>query len=374
MYLKSTFEKTIKNNSEKKGRQALKSENIEHSHLSFKDDGKGLYAIVDIDMPYIILYEMISIKGNAAIYQEYSERQKVLSRSDYEDFRRVSKKLHMHNFYELTYVLSGELTLSIEDEEVVYKAGDCCLCNKNIHHWEHNDNSAEFVLFLIKEEYVKEVFQNNFEYDENRRLVLIDNVFDVFFSENKKNPLYDAKIYNDYRLMDNADPRPAISLINSMITELSENQSGRSHMMKALFCRFFELLRNAEMYQEEIHWARLSNAENIVYQIAKAYKKKDGIFSRQEIEKITGYQSDYVERIFKKITGKTLLEYGKEIVVQKAADLLNDTDLSISDICEKLGYSNRNYFNKIFEAKYGVSPSEYRKLRKHKSGNRLEKV
>ena len=87
----------------------------------------------------------------------------------------------------------------------------------------------------------------------------------------------------------------------------------------------------------------------------------NGIFSPAEIEKITGYNGDYVERIIKRYTGKTLSAYGREFLVQKAADLLKHTDLSIEEICRRQGYSNRYYFNKIFFEKYGITPSQYRK-------------
>jgi len=361
MYPKTTFDKKTKENAQNTDKRNLKSVDYARSHLSFSDDSDAIYTLIDIDMPYVILYEKISMKSNTTVYQEYSEFQKILVQNPYSDFMNFSHKLHVHNFYELTYVLSGELTLTIENEDVIYKAGDCCLCNKNIHHMEQPNSEVEFILFLIKEEYLTELLRSNYFYDNNHHPVQIDSIFDVFFAENKKNPIYDAKIYNDYRLMSGMDSGFLIEIINDMITELSGDKSGKSYMMKALFCRLFELLQNNEMYREEIHWAQLSNIENIVFQIAKAYKNKEGIFTRQEIETITGYQSDYVERVFKKITGMTLLGFGKEIVVTKAADMLVDTELSITEICERLGYSNRNYFNKIFSTKYGMTPSEYRK-------------
>ena len=82
-------------------------------------------------------------------------------------------------------------------------------------------------------------------------------------------------------------------------------------MMKALFCRFIEMLEISNNYQTEVHWAKLSNDEQIVYKIANAYQNKLGLFSRSEIEELTGYNSDYVERIMKRSTGKTLSAYGK---------------------------------------------------------------
>ena len=125
-------------------------------------------------------------------------------------------------------------------------------------------------------------------------------------------------------------------------------------MMKALFCRFIEMLENSNSYQTEVHWAKLSNDEQIVYKIANAYQDKLGLFLRVEIEALTGYNSDYVERIMKRSTGKTFL-------LKRAAKMLTDIDKKVGDICEMLGYSNRNYFNKLFFKEYGLTPFAYRK-------------
>ena len=78
-------------------------------------------------------------------------------------------------------------------------------------------------------------------------------------------------------------------------------------------------------------------------------------------KKITGYNGDCVERIVKRHTGKTLSAYGRDFLIQKTAELLRDTDLSIAEICERQGDSNRYYFNKIFAEKYGMKPSEFRR-------------
>ncbi|MBR6736856.1 MAG: PocR ligand-binding domain-containing protein [Clostridia bacterium] len=54
----------------------------------------------------------------------------------------------------------------------------------------------------------------------------------------------------------------------------------------------------------------------------------------------------------------------KSIRLEKACSLLTDTALSITEITEKIGISNYNYFSKIFKQKYGVTPTEYRKNNK----------
>ncbi|WP_024853957.1 helix-turn-helix transcriptional regulator [Mediterraneibacter gnavus] len=83
---------------------------------------------------------------------------------------------------------------------------------------------------------------------------------------------------------------------------------------------------------------------------------------RTELSQALGYSADYINRIIKKLTGHTLVEYNQKIVLQIAADYLKTTNININEICEKLGYTNRSFFNKIFKDQYGVSPSKYRTM------------
>lgn len=53
--------------------------------------------------------------------------------------------------------------------------------------------------------------------------------------------------------------------------------------------------------------------------------------------------------------------YIKNVRLEKAASLIRHTNMSVWEICEKTGFSDVNYFMRIFKKKYGVSVSEYRK-------------
>ncbi len=71
----------------------------------------------------------------------------------------------------------------------------------------------------------------------------------------------------------------------------------------------------------------------------------------------------YFSQLFKKKTGKTYLNYLTELRVLRAKQLLWNTDLKVAEICTLVGYSDANYFNKVFEKNEGMKPSEYRKQR-----------
>lgn len=46
--------------------------------------------------------------------------------------------------------------------------------------------------------------------------------------------------------------------------------------------------------------------------------------------------------------------------VTKAKELLEDETVSIKEVCYKVGYSDPNYFSKIFKKATGMTPTEYR--------------
>ncbi len=64
---------------------------------------------------------------------------------------------------------------------------------------------------------------------------------------------------------------------------------------------------------------------------------------------------------FKQYTGSNFVNYLKEIRIDKAKNLLADTDLKIIEISQMVGYENEKHFMKIFKSMCGVSPGEYRK-------------
>ncbi len=70
---------------------------------------------------------------------------------------------------------------------------------------------------------------------------------------------------------------------------------------------------------------------------------------------------NYVSSIFKKEMGQSLTNYINEVRVESSLNLLRHTDLSISEIGERVGFKDYNYFSRIFKKQMNVSPAAYRK-------------
>ncbi|MGH4050311.1 MAG: response regulator transcription factor [Clostridium sp.] len=83
--------------------------------------------------------------------------------------------------------------------------------------------------------------------------------------------------------------------------------------------------------------------------------------SLQSISNKTYLTPAYMCSIFKEQTGTTINCYITKYRITKAKDLLKDHNMKIIDITLKVGYSDGNYFSKIFKKETGLTPSKYKK-------------
>lgn len=68
----------------------------------------------------------------------------------------------------------------------------------------------------------------------------------------------------------------------------------------------------------------------------------------------------YLSYLFKKETGQSIIKYITLFRLNKARELLQDTNMRIIDICEKVGYEKLSYFCAIFKNNFGITPAKYR--------------
>lgn len=81
----------------------------------------------------------------------------------------------------------------------------------------------------------------------------------------------------------------------------------------------------------------------------------------QDIAKQCLISESAVHHMFKKQLGQTPVRYLNEIRVNQAIRLLENSDYSISDIIQRVGFSSENHFRKVFADMTGMTPLKYRK-------------
>lgn len=107
--------------------------------------------------------------------------------------------------------------------------------------------------------------------------------------------------------------------------------------------------------------ARTSGHSHVIHQIQTAvahnYYRK---LSVAEICAETGLNTEYASKLFKQETGQRLVEYVNCYRIKKAKSLLLESDLSVADIAEMVGFSSENYFCSVMKKYEGKTPETMR--------------
>ncbi|MCX7842004.1 MAG: response regulator [Clostridia bacterium] len=72
---------------------------------------------------------------------------------------------------------------------------------------------------------------------------------------------------------------------------------------------------------------------------------------------------NYLSQLFKTETGENFIDYLTKVRMDKAKDLLINTDLKALKVAEMVGYPNPRYFSEVFQKYFGSTPTEFRKCK-----------
>lgn len=134
----------------------------------------------------------------------------------------------------------------------------------------------------------------------------------------------------------------------------------------------FSLMRKEEIVKD---WARCFQEasrmvvkyqmidDRLVYRIGKyVVVHVDEKLSLENVAEGVYLNPSYVSHIFKKVTGMNFTDFMIEVKVDRAKVLLRDSRAKIYDVAGTIGYSNAEYFAKIFKKKTGYSPAAYQRM------------
>jgi AraC-like DNA-binding protein len=261
----------------------------------------------------------------------------------------VSSYLHRHDFVELAYIASGKGMHEIDGILSCVSCGDVFLINTGVPHRFISDDHHHLLIYNCI--FLPVVLQREFSSGENFIQMAYNYLFRSFsFPKQSKTYL---------KLSDNGNT--IASILEEMYLERSEQQDGYRQMLKAnlyrLLISLFRLLRN------DSHSTRDSTVyPKLVVENAMAYMHNhcERDIRCQELAEHTYVSSSYLARIFKQITGKTVISVLQDIRIEKACRLLCESDASIADIASLCGYADRKFFYSLFSRLVGVTPSAYR--------------
>ncbi len=255
--------------------------------------------------------------------------------------------MHAHEFIEIAYIAEGKGSHTVCGETSEVSAGDLFLLNAHVAHEFRSDPDRPLLVYNC-------IFQ---PLSVDRSLKENDNFVDVAYRY-LMHTLGEEDAPGDYLRLRDGGRQPLKPLLEDLFSEFKHKEAGYRQVLKAdlikLLIACFRLYR--QQPGQESAFAKLVAEQALDY--LKAHYSQP---VRCEDLAARCYLSvSYFSKIFKKVTGTTMVQMLQSIRLQNAMELLTRTDLPVAQVAQRVGYSDVKYFYKLFEQSQGVSPGAYR--------------
>ncbi len=245
-------------------------------------------------------------------------------------------------------VIKGAVSVEIGTETVCAESGDFFFIPSSMVYRVIADENAASVRAMVFDSSIIEVNMENFDTE----------IFYMFYVQsrnkitvfNHEHPIYETLVYcmneayDEYVSKDVCYKLPIRANIYLIMTALLRYYCGSKDELDRMIYHNVMRLRPvinyiSEHYSEKIYIETLSDMITV--------------------------SPDYFTKMFKDSIGKTPIDYINGIKIGKALELLSEDVVPVNEIADMIGFSNPNYFHKIFKQYMNTSPLAYRKSAKH---------
>ncbi|MDO5424726.1 MAG: AraC family transcriptional regulator [Eubacteriales bacterium] len=252
---------------------------------------------------------------------------------------------HWHEFMEVTCILSGKGRYYVNGHTYQVEAGDMIIFNNiDVHGWTAAEQ-MELLVMTFATELISDGTQT-LEYD--YLLPFLER------GSNFQNKIDRTEEYT-----------PVMTrIMEETFAEYQEQSVGFRLMIKANVLRLLTILmrhyQKGELQKESlsVRKKQMKRLEKAFTYIKENYDKK---VTLEEAATLAYMSPNYFSAYFKKVTGKNLREYVVEQRVKKAAELLQNSSLSLQEVEQECGFTNTSNFYRLFKKHMGISPGEMRK-------------
>ena len=246
-----------------------------------------------------------------------------------------------HTFHEFVYVDNGNIHCHLEERDIELTQGDFLLIPPHNRHYYYNTEEFSAALFIVCFRCGSEILsilEQKISLSKELKLLLSDivqeskNAFQFPFNRKLK-PL-DNPLYASQQLVENN--------IEKLLIHLVRNETNQNESIKFVM-------------------DSIEKEHNLIDDILTLLNSH--LYSRITLEYIsqqTYYSKAYLNNIFNKHMGTSIMQYYNTLKIKEAKKLLRN-EQAPSSIALQLGFESATYFTKVFKRQTGMTPSAYKK-------------
>ena len=252
-------------------------------------------------------------------------------RSDTEYFRP-----HWHNYYEIFMVVNGDVCHIINGSKQILTKGQLLFIRDfDIHDYKSaNGNYFEFVNLSFTKETLNDMFEYLGDKFPTEQLLSAQYPPGVIISERDREKLF----YSMTELGGTTDKALTKIKMRTLLVNIFMNY----------FFNYSESTSEIPLWLEMIY-EKMKKPSNFIKGTSRLYE-------------LCPKTREHLCRSLKKYYNTSPCALVNELRLEYAANLLHTSNLSVTSICYECGFENLSWFYKLFEKKYGTTPSQYKKL------------
>lgn len=261
------------------------------------------------------------------------------------DEGRCGSYPHWHDEIEIIYIINGNVKAGVNSEEYMLTYGEILLISSgDVHYFLPVDKGTRLVILFNLS-----IFEN-FTLDEMGKNYVRPVFSNSLRTSNKWPNFVKTNIENQ---------------INELLKEYTHKKEGYKLSLKArLYDIVVVLLRNVPIENrsckdDTIYKENLKRLDSVFKYVEDNYESN---ITLEDVAKIAGFSMYHFTRFFKSLTSMTFVQYLNNFKITKSEWLLlNNKEMSITDIAFNSGFTSIKTFNRVFKELKNCSPKDYRK-------------
>lgn len=303
-----------------------------------------------------------TVEGKSFLYMKNEASQTFPNRphpfvSVHKNFRFTNMPPHIHDGVEISYIYSGNCTMTIGNTSYTMTKGQFLLMDTNIPH--SIDSVGQMNDLLVSVLIEPRFFQNAVFHH-----LATGNIISDFLS----NTISIHSSHNSFILFHSENSRRLAYYMNElMIEHLDSTINGAdvvTHLLQLIFLELMGLYAKDDSICSNMPDSSFSsfNVIPILDYINSNYQN----CTLKSTAEYFNIHPSYLTTLLKRNTGFSFRELTQKQRFTNAITLLENTDTPVEQIAAQVGYDTTTYFYKKFRSFYGCSPKEYRSRNKRK--------
>lgn len=254
-------------------------------------------------------------------------------------------RMNRHDYFELVYLISGELVWQVQDSFVTQSDGDLFVMTSPKFHrvTERSGPKADVRSLFFDRNLLASVAGSDFEY--------LDYMF--------------TQATNQRHLVcgDTNLPREIDELIREIAKELPA-RSDRARLCVRTYVKMILVLLMDHVAIPSQRHSKASRRQESLDRLRPLFEMMEreytGRISTEDAADVVNMSLSTFRRTFLQITGESFVQYLNTFRIAKAQKLLASTDMPISEVCLEVGFCDQSYFGMIFRRLTQMTPRYYR--------------